>query len=279
MTTQSKSQSKSQSQTTGRTAEFEFEIDAPVADVWAAITQADHLMRWFPPEARVENPGQGGSMWMKWGEMFEGECSIDVWEPEKHLRTTFMEPPAEDREPMRTYVDYHLESKGGKTVLRLVHSGFGKGEHWDRLYDGVSRGWAAELRSLRHYIENHFGKDRRFVWCLAPYDRDDAQVWASLMGPEGLGLENADTLKPGDRFRATGPALGEITGTVLLHEAPGVFVGISDDHGGAYLRVELERCSGPTPSVWIWFAAWGAPGERIDELSSSAEKAVQSAVN
>ena len=43
------------------------------------------------------------------------------------------------------------------TTLRLVHSGFGPGADFDEEYDGISQGWPVELRSLRHYLENHAG--------------------------------------------------------------------------------------------------------------------------
>jgi hypothetical protein len=35
-------------------------------------------------------------------------------------------------------VDDHIEARGGATILRLVHSGFGKGADWDgEYYDAV----------------------------------------------------------------------------------------------------------------------------------------------
>ncbi len=44
----------------------------PASAVWHALTDAEELMRWFPPLARVE-PGVGGSMFMSrnwpWPEM------------------------------------------------------------------------------------------------------------------------------------------------------------------------------------------------------------------
>ena len=260
--------------TTGRTAEFEFEINAPVEDVWAAITEAEHLTNWFPLTAEVK-PGQGGTMLLTWGDAFKGECNIEIWEPNHHLRTTFMDSPQDGPDapdgPMRTFVDYHLESNEGSTTLRLVHSGFGKGADWDRLYDGVSRGWAAELRSLRHYLENHFGRRRRVAWRHHPFKRADAEVWALLMGERCLGLDTSAGLHAGDRFQAQGPILGEITGTVMLFESPCVLVGTIDELNDSYFRIELERCSGPDASVWFWVSAYGVPEERLREIDTRIE--------
>ena len=69
-----------------RAVEREIEIDAPLAAVWKALTDAEELTRWFPLNAGV-TPGVGGSVWMSWTDT-EGEgAPIEVWEPERHLRT------------------------------------------------------------------------------------------------------------------------------------------------------------------------------------------------
>ena len=44
-----------------RTVEREIEIDAPLAAVWRAHTDAEEVTRWFPLHARV-SPGAGGSV-------------------------------------------------------------------------------------------------------------------------------------------------------------------------------------------------------------------------
>ena len=66
--------------------ENEIEIDAPVEDVWAALTESDKLASWFPLEAKV-TPGEGGEIWFSWGADFDGTAKITIWEPEKRLRT------------------------------------------------------------------------------------------------------------------------------------------------------------------------------------------------
>lgn len=43
-----------------RRIEKEIEINAPLEDVWKALTDANELARWFPLEARV-TPGPGGT--------------------------------------------------------------------------------------------------------------------------------------------------------------------------------------------------------------------------
>ena len=70
----------------GRTQELSLTIEAPAADVWKALTDAEELTRWFVPEARVV-PGVGGSLWMSWGGGMEGTTHITDWEPNRRMRT------------------------------------------------------------------------------------------------------------------------------------------------------------------------------------------------
>ena len=162
-----------------RVIETTVEIAAPVSAVWKALTDARELERWFPLEARV-TPGVGGEVFMSWGAPWEGGSRIDVWEENKRLRTRgFLEHGD------ASLVEYTLEARGGKTVLRLVHSGFAHGTDWeDELFGGTERGWRYELRSLRHYLERHAGTDRRALWPRAKVRGTAAEVWNRLVGKE-----------------------------------------------------------------------------------------------
>ena len=261
--------------TTGRTKELEFVINAKVEDVWAAITEADHLKAWFPLNAEV-TPGEGGTMRLSWGVEFDGECAIEIWEPNSHLRSTFIEAP--EGAAMRTHVDYFLEGDGGVTKLRLVHSGFGEGAAWDAMYNAVSNGWNAELRSLKHYVENHLSKTREVAWAVSPIKCDDEAAWAALLGPDCLGLEGVVMPSAGERYRANGPAMGEISGLVLHSKKPGVFVATIDGLDNAFIRVEIERCSGPDPSVWFWVSLYGDSAAGATAMKQCIEQTLASLV-
>jgi len=74
-------------------------------------------------------------------------------ETRDHVMTS---SPVEERlEPCRLVQDYYLESPEGKTVLRLVHSGFGSSEAWDPEYEGPRGGWATCFFRLKHVLELH----------------------------------------------------------------------------------------------------------------------------
>ena len=111
-------------------------------------------------------------MLWSWGDTGEWETRIDAWEPGRLLRLVQEDarptdgegrslPPGEV-EAVRLVMEFTLETHQGKTRLRLVHSGFGQGTAWDNEFEGISEGWQAELRSLRHYLRGFRGRDRVF---------------------------------------------------------------------------------------------------------------------
>ncbi len=104
-----------------RTIEKTLEIAAPPEAVWKTLTDAKELVRWFPLKAEVE-PRVGGRIWLSWEGEFEGEHRIEIFEPERHLRTTWNPMTKDEGGPTELSVDYHLEGRGGGTILRLVHS-------------------------------------------------------------------------------------------------------------------------------------------------------------
>jgi uncharacterized protein YndB with AHSA1/START domain len=145
----------------GRAHETQVALDAPIEEVWKALTEAGAISRWFAPKMTV-TPGAGGFMLADWGPGLEWKTAIEIWEPNRHLRLVETRdrvmgssPVEETLEPCRLVQDYYLESPGGRTVLRLVHSGFGSSEAWDREYEGTRGGWAACFLRLRHALELH----------------------------------------------------------------------------------------------------------------------------
>jgi len=123
------------------------EIPAPVEEVWKAITEASEVTRWFAPIARID-PRVGGEYFVSWGPGMEGPGTIEVFDAPHHLRKVTERGPT---------LDFYLESKGGVTVLRLVHSGFLNTAEWDGEYNGTKAGWPIYFRILTHAITRHRG--------------------------------------------------------------------------------------------------------------------------
>ena len=236
---------------TARSQEHRLMIAAPPATVWKAITEAEELVRWFPLQAE-STPGAGGSLTYGWGPELTGICRIEVWEPPRHLRTSWMEATVLESgsaaKRRQLAVDWFIEGEGGRSMLRLVHSGFGRGAEWDEEYEGTRRGWIFELGSLKHYLERHAGRARRAFWLLQPLQLAAPQVWQRLTGPQGLVREGLlSSLRPGDRYRLVLAGGDSVEGTVQIHEPPFEFAGTAENLGDGLLR--LGYCTTKTPAT------------------------------
>ena len=232
-----------------RKVEIEIEVDASPEVVWEALTNAEELKRWFPLDARVK-PGQGGSLWLSWGEGAEWESPIDIWKPGKHLRTVDEIPGKDGAPPTRVAVDYIIETREGKTILRLVHSGMAA-DTWEDEIDTLNAGWTAFLIHLRHYLTLHRGEPR----ALAHY-RHPA---VSLTRPEAfrrtldvLGIGDPTQLRAGGRYTAISRDGDRFEGEIRLLKAPINFTATVENRRNAMLMVEIEPGRGKCrPAVWL----------------------------
>jgi uncharacterized protein YndB with AHSA1/START domain len=288
----------------GRVIEDSVEIAAPIDAVWKALTDAEELTRWFPLDARV-TPGPGGSIWMSWRNEYQWETSIEIWDPPHRLRLASAPPPPAASEPgsaatgssrpkrtptsgaearasiagdladpsfmsadaVQIAIDYQLEARGGTTLLRLVHSGFGPGAEWDTELDATRRGWAFELGALRHYLERHRGSTRDVVYERVKIDVPREEAWERLMGPDGLRASGLARLNPGARYSLT-MATGDVfEGKVLSLEAPKGFEATAENLNGALLRLTLDDLPlRKVRDVTVWITTYGLPRDQVAGL-------------
>jgi uncharacterized protein YndB with AHSA1/START domain len=228
--------------------EKEVVVDAAPEEVWRAITDGEELKRWFPIDARVK-PGVGGAVWFSFGEGSEWESPIEIWEPSRHLRTVDEIPQGEGAPPVRIAVDYFIETRGGKTVVRLVHSGFADST-WDGELDSLNAGWEAFMGNLRHYLERHAGQ-RRFLAFFrhpaVPVERNEA--FRRTLSALGM---NAESLAIGKRFDAKSRSGDRFTGEVRVFAPPQAMTATAENWNDAWLMVEIEpgkeRCR---PAIWL----------------------------
>lgn len=241
--------------------EAEITIDADAATVWRALSEGEELKRWFPLDARV-TPGEGGAIWLSWGEGMDWEAPIALWEPNRHLRT--VDPP-----PSTVAIDYYIESKGGQTVLRIVHSGFAA-DAWEDELETLNSGWRAFLATLRNYLEQHRGEPRAVAYFRHPVvELERSEVFPRMLEALGVPLVNE-----GQRF--SGPLF---EGIAEISAPPVNFSGALENLGRGFLMIEIEpgrgRCR---PAVWVSLygeAAAQAPAlqERLSDLVTSAFRA------
>ena len=226
-------------ETHSRAIDVSIEIDADAETVWRALTQGEEIARWFPLDARVR-PGAGGAIWFSFGEGMEWESPITIWEPNRHLRTADL--------PSRVAVDYYIETREGKTILRLVHSGFAA-DTWEGELDSLENGWGSFLATLKLYLEQHRGEPRTVAFFRHPpleISRDEA--FGRMMAAFGIRAAGDGELAVGSRYVTD----AGFEGVVAVHGRPINFSGIVENLGNAFLMLEIEggkkRCR---PAMWV----------------------------
>jgi len=270
----------SQSTQSERQVDKTLDINAPADAVWAALTEPQELVRWFPLEAEVE-PGVGGSILLSWGDRWRGRHDIQIWEPGRHLRTNWpvesegtpaeetLAGPDEARSRLSELtVDYHIEGEGGVTTLRLVHTGFGQGAEWDDWYDGIRRGWDYELECLRHYLENHHGQDRHVAWARRTIARTGTAAFDAVFGPDGLLTTGSVAgLDHGAPYALKAFDGTEIRGNVLVNDGGGQFAGTFDGLNNGCFRVE-SFAHGDQQEINVFISTWDVPESRVRDMES-----------
>ena len=268
-----------------RAFDMTIDIDAPVDAVWKALSDADEVTRWFATRAAI-TPGKGGPYTLSWDGAWEWKFEVDTWEPNKRLRIVDRKAspfhgdgqPMEQVAPAEVAIDFTLEGKSGRTLLRIVHSGFGQGAAWDDEIDGVSHGWNNELRGLRHYLEHHRGQDRRMVWVSTTVGLPVDETWRRLTGPGGfVTSDQLAWLHGGDRARMTVAGAEELSGDVLL-SIPGRALALAaEQYDNGLFRVHVDRAGGKS-MIFIGLAAWGASAAKVEGFRQRAQHALAEAL-
>src|SRR5262249_54193368 len=212
------------------------ELDASPEDVFRAVTDGTELAKWLAPEARVTAPegGKKGSIWISWGEGMSVENEIEILDAPKRFRHPSGKN-AETKAPL--YADWSIEAReGGKTTLRLVHSGFSAGADWDNEYEAHARGWRLMLQNLRHYFARHAHQPAAHLPFMSKVESPRAAIWKALLGKFGLSAAP----KVGDAFRFTTPKGDVLTGVLDLVVDTRDLAFVVREYDDALLRFNLE---------------------------------------
>jgi len=76
--------------------------------------------------------------------------------------------------------EFVVEARGGRTVVRIVESGFGPEASWDDEIRSRESGWARYLENLRHFVENHPGEAAAADYLYATFTGAAASAWDAL---------------------------------------------------------------------------------------------------
>lgn len=265
-----------------RSVEIVLDIAAAKDEVWTALTDADELVRWFPLEAQVR-PGLGGETTWQWDGQWTWVSTIERWEPGAALTLVNRDQRPFDVEgrllpegqalPATLTMEFTLETRAGKTRLRLVHSGFGRGANWDDEYEGVSVGWQYELRSLRFYLERHRGRRRRAGVASLSCDLSHSEVWGRLIGAGGFQFDHWPLVE-GERYRVRSATGDRFTGQVHFHLPERDLSGTVAELGDGILRLGTHRSGGRT-GVTVWITSYAADPALIAELRSRSQQLLE----
>lgn len=247
-----------------RSTENRIEINAPLQDVWDALTKGELLTRWFGNDARDAKPG--GRFFVSWFEHGAIDTPISVFEPLKHLR--FEETPAGSHVPFAT--DFYLEARGGVTVLRIVASGFSMDSKWDEEFDAITQGWGYFIRNLRFYLERFRGRPCRTIGYPVKQKVPPQEAFANFGKALGLDL---DAINTGAKATATLAGFGKIEVCPDVLRKPshlGLMMGTDQD---ALLRIENFK---HPEGAWAYLMGldFGQDTTRIEKLGKALRAAL-----
>jgi uncharacterized protein YndB with AHSA1/START domain len=141
----------------GRTRGYAHRIDiaAGADQVWKALTQTESLRQWCSPDAQIV-AREGGSFRASVDRVTELEAHIDVLLPPRRMRIIYL--PSENLPQSGSAIveDFILDGAGpGKTILRLLGSGFATGRESDKHYLRLRTGWERAVARLKVLVERN----------------------------------------------------------------------------------------------------------------------------
>ncbi len=255
----------------GRKIEIERTVDAAPEEVFRILTDPEEVSRWFPLAAEID-PKVGGRVWLSWGPGVEGEAPIHVCEPPRRFGWTERYGEDDAGRPVELAIDFHVETRDGVTVVRLVQSGFTASAEWDEMYDALQDGWTYFMFNLEHYIRHHRGTPRTMAWRRARTELDRDEVWHRLLESGLVQLDDADgATASGATFSA---GLDETYRGEIVSARPGRhFAGILPELDQGLLFVEVEG-----RHVGFWLSTYGADADRLATLQAALDERVEATV-
>lgn len=146
------------------TITFERRIRHKVPRVWEALTDPEHLARWYMTKARLDARSGGSIDYWSGLAQFHVTGKILVWQPPRLFEHEWnVEPRRELPNGERSVVRWELTPDGDGTILRVTHRrltrltaiGFAAGIHAfldrleDELEDAALVDWAARVAEVR----------------------------------------------------------------------------------------------------------------------------------
>ena len=233
--------------TAERRIEIEVEVPATPEQAWEAIATGPGITAWFMP-AEVEGR-IGGSIVHRQGQEMASSGTVIAYDPPRRFayeenefegweETPLLGEPG--AQPIAT--EFLVEARsGGTCVVRVVMSGFGEGEAWERAIESFSEGWRQALLSLRLYLTHFRGEPVASVNAGVTASRGVAAMWSELSGALGLPARP----RAGERVATNAPGAPALAGRV-------------EESGEHMLTLVLDE-----PARGLGFVGAGGPGEQV----------------
>jgi uncharacterized protein YndB with AHSA1/START domain len=176
----------------GKAVHLRREYEAPIDDVWDALTDPERISRWFLPisgEYRV-----GGHY------QLEGNAGGEILTCERpnRLRVTWVygeNPTDADISEVEVRLS---DVDGERTALELVHTAVVPDEFWTQFGPGaVGVGWDGALLGLALHLRGG-SVDDPVAWQLSPEGREfntrSSQAWGDASRAAGIDPELVDSM-------------------------------------------------------------------------------------
>jgi uncharacterized protein YndB with AHSA1/START domain len=132
-------------------------IAAPIEKVWAAITEADHIARWFGQTAVLDEVAVGASGVFSFEGFGAFPVLIEELDPPRMIAYRWSNEQAFSDAPIdpnhSTVFRFTLEPVDGGTQLTVVESGFETQADPSASLESHRTGWDSELDELVAYLE------------------------------------------------------------------------------------------------------------------------------
>jgi uncharacterized protein YndB with AHSA1/START domain len=131
------------------------EIEAPIARVWRALTDADLIAIWSGGHAEID-ARKGGLYRLGRPSAGGREAHIDIFEANRRLRLIYLRGPGSQPSDSAIVDDFLLDVRTGESVtsLRLLGSGIPEGDAWNQPYTRMRLCWERWLARLKLTLEN-----------------------------------------------------------------------------------------------------------------------------
>ena len=184
---------------------MEAEVDATPEAVWDAVATGPGIDSWYMGASEVL-PGPAGAVRTALGDaVMEG--AVTAWDPPRR----FAYRTVEGDDGRFFAFEFTIEGReGGRTLLRVVASGFIPGADWEAEYEAMTGGGRMFFSTLVAYLTHFAGRPATPVSAFSPPVADWPRAWEALH--RALGLPSGAAA--GRPVRCVLPGLPAIDGVV-----------------------------------------------------------------